>query len=482
MKSKRLLSLLLLTAMLASAVSCGDSGGTTETTASDETGTTAETTAKPEYEFPELDCGGEEFTILSLRKCWDMYTHLDFDTQSGEPLDDAVYNRNRTIEEKFKVKLTALQEGIDNLGNLTRTAAMAGDSTYDAAYIKGEHIGGVLADGCLLDLTTISTLNLDKPWWNQNVREASAIGKNGAVYFAISDLSLTGFDLTWCLMFNETMCENLKLDKPYDLVRDGKWTLDALHTYTKAGANLNGDESFSFDVNGKSVYGFTSYYNVSGMMMNGANCHLTETKDGVPTLSVENERFYEFCDKFAGICKTEGEYIDANGDDMHYEKIFKAGRAFFVGAEIKATSVFRDFEDTFGLLPPPKLDEAQENYETWVNFLVPVLTVPVTTKDPERTGIILDALSYLSTKDVLPIYYNVTVSQKGLRNDDSIEMLDIIRDARYFEPSLAYGWTNSLFDSLRNSLVRGDGNVASMIASNKERAQEKINATLALLD
>lgn len=90
-------------------------------------------------------------------------------------------------------------------------------------------------------------------------------------------------------------------------------------------------------------------------------------------------------------------------------------------------------------------------------------------------------MSYLSMKNVLPIYYNVRVSQKGLRNDDSIEMLGIIRDARYFEPSLVYGWTTNLYNSLSGQLVTGNGNVASLIASNKNKIAEKIAATMELV-
>ena len=45
----------------------------------------------------------------------------------------------------------------------------------------------------------------------------------------------------------------------------------------------------------------------------------------------------------------------------------------------------------------------------------------------------LDAASYLSYTDVLPVYYNVTIAQKGLRDDESIEMLGIIQSSRYFD-------------------------------------------------
>lgn len=111
----------------------------------------------------------------------------------------------------------------------------------------------------------------------------------------------------------------------------------------------------------------------------------------------------------------------------------------FVGCEIKSTSLYRSLDDQFGIVPSLKLDEKQAEYASWIGYLVPLLTIPADCKDPERSGKIIDAMSYLSMKNILPIYYNVKVSQKGLRNDDSIEMLAIIRDARYFEPSLVYG-------------------------------------------
>ena len=153
----------------------------------------------------------------------------------------------------------------------------------------------------------------------------------------------------------------------------------------------------------------------------------------------------------------------------------------FVGCEIKSTSLYRSFDDQFGIVLSPKLDEEQAEYASWIGYLVPLLTIPADCKDPERSGKIIDAMSYLSMKNVLPIYYNVRVSQKVLRNDDSIEMLGIIRDARYFEPSLVYGWTTNLYNSLSGQLVTGNGNIASLIASNRNKIAEKIAATMELV-
>ena len=137
MKTKRIISLLLLASLLTSASACGseapekDNG--TDTTAE-------ETTEKPEYEFPELNCGGDKFTILNTGWVWSMYTFIDFETQTGDSLDDSVYERDRKIEEIFNVKLDVREAAIDDLADLVRTSVMAGDQAYDAAYIKGDHL------------------------------------------------------------------------------------------------------------------------------------------------------------------------------------------------------------------------------------------------------------------------------------------------------------------------------------------------------
>lgn len=174
MKAKRIISLFLLASLLISASACGSEAPEKESTDT----TAGETTEKPEYEFPELDCGGDEFTILNTEWVWSMYTLIDVETQTGDSLDDVVYERNRRIEELFNVKLDVREAAIDDLADLVRTSVMAGDQTYDAAYIKGDHLNGIITDGCVLDLTNV---------------------------------------------------DGLKLDKPYDLVRSGKWTLDKFH-------------------------------------------------------------------------------------------------------------------------------------------------------------------------------------------------------------------------------------------------------------
>lgn len=465
---------LLLAALTAGTLaSCGEASGTVEGTDED-TSPATEAVTEELYNFPSLDCGGDTFTILNAENIWNMNTYLDYETQNGEILADTIYNRMRRMEDDYNVTFDIREGGIYDLAGMISTDVMAGDGLYDVAYSCGKDIGGIMTKGCCMNLADIDTLQLDEPWWNQETHRQAILGEDNAVYFAQSDVSLVGFDLTWCMFFNERLLSSLDGEMPYDIVKAGKWTLDKMSEYMKLGANLNGDDTFELE--GNSVYGLMSYYNYASALMIGAGLHFTE-KDasGYPVLSVENARFYDVTAKIAEVLKPVGEYRGGTTGNGDSQRLFKEGRSLLFAGEVKDSGVFRDMADTFGILPIPKYDEAQESYSSWTNYLSLVMTIPATTKDPERAGTLMDVMSYLSYRDVMPVYYDVTVSQKGLRNDESVEMLGIIRDSIHFEASMSYGWTNALVEKVRDKIHVGDSDVASTVASYVEKINKSID-------
>ena len=418
--------------------------------ASDTTAANADTTTAAEtesaYDYPTLDWGGDDFTILnSDTSHWGFYSYIDFEEQTGESLDDAVYSRNRDMEERYNFKLEIVTEDVDKNYELYKTAILAGDDVYDVAYIRCDRLSAFILDGYLCNLLDYDTFRLEEPWWDQLVMDKALIGDMDALYFAANDVSLSGLDGTLCTYFNEDMLADLQLDTPYQLVRDGKWTIDKLGEYAAAGANLNGDDSFAWNVSGKSIYGLTSFEDCVNGFLTGAGRSYIEIEDGQPSLVKDNEKFFNLFEKIYAITGTAGDFIYKNGSgNEHYEMIFKNGRALFTVAEIKASSKYRDMEATFGIVPIPKYDETQKEYYSHRTHVCPTISMPVTNKKPSETGIIMDALAYETYEDILPIYYDVKVAQKGLRNDESIEMLQIIRAGRSFDIGEGYAWTESL--------------------------------------
>ena len=138
MKKNRIISLLLLALM--AATSCGGTGsGTNDDTSADNSTSAADTdtgTTAPEYVFADIDCGGDSFTVLNATTTWGFYAYMDFETQTGESLDDAVYERNRFVEEKYNMKLEIVEDDIDKNYEKYRSSILAGDEAMFRIFCK----------------------------------------------------------------------------------------------------------------------------------------------------------------------------------------------------------------------------------------------------------------------------------------------------------------------------------------------------------
>ena len=147
-------------------------------------------------------------------------------------------------------------------------------------------------------------------------------------------------------------------------------------------------------------------------------------------------------------------------------------------AEIKAASKYRDVNFSFGIVPLPKLDESQENYIA-VGGFAHAAVIPSTSKEPGRAGAILDALAYLTDKDVMPEFYDVTMSQKRLRDSKSIEMLEIISKNAYIDPGEVYSWTHDLRVELVSMFVKEPSDAfASTVAKYRDKVKSDIQTTI----
>ena len=100
------LALLMLLSVFAAA--CSDGGvDTPDTDAVSDTTAAAETTAapEPEYVWADLDFKQGKLNILNTNTTWGFYTTIYFEEQTGSMIDDAIYDANRKVEEKFNVIL-----------------------------------------------------------------------------------------------------------------------------------------------------------------------------------------------------------------------------------------------------------------------------------------------------------------------------------------------------------------------------------------
>lgn len=431
------------------------------------------------YDYGSLDCGKESFAFLQCdENRWGMQTALVPTAEDiAEEVPSAVYARNTTLESLYNVIFKCINQDIYETAEYVRRQCMGNVEGVDVAFVTGKHVSSLISESIVNDISEYQDIQIYEPWWGQKIREESQFGGSSVLYYAQSDISLTAFDLTWCVVADLDRIANNNMDNPYTMVDNNEWTLEKMMSMAQDGMTPNNDGSFNYNEDTTCVFGLITYNNFSLALLNGSECFLTQKNDlGMPSFTGTSERFGDVVERVATAFNTAGLMQHANDEGFHYEQIFAARRALFAGIEVKATQKFRSTEMHYGIVPVPKYNTDQATYYSNVNYEAPLLVIPRTDATKNRTGRILDTMAYLSYKDLLPVYYTSNLSYKAIGTPEGAKMLDIIRDTRCFETSLFYGWTNDFYLDLRDIMT---GYSATMTATNVVRKyRDVINAAL----
>ena len=472
-KKLRVLSLFLaLVTLSGAAISCGSDTEPKETTNGDVTSESA----PDEYSFESFP--DYEFRVLNIQDVYSMHAVIDPGETNGDTLNDTQYNTVRTLEDKTGIKWKETNVDIEKEFPATVSQmVLSGSDDYDLIYQNTRSYYTHMSQGFYYNLLDYSQVKLDSDWFVSSYNNFNTVaGKLGT---ALGYSNLTIVDATNCMIFNQTMAETLGLDLPYDLVREGKWTLDKLKEYCAKAANLNGDENFNWKTDGKAVYGISLRQNTGTRWVINCGEMIVENNNGKLELTAGSQRFYDVCDKVASFLGTKDEGIayygnfDDNGDGS-YINCFERQRALFGDSEVAKANRMRQLDFNFGVLPLPKYDESQERYYTTLSYPASGISIPVTCKTPERSAAIGDAVNYLFYENVWDVFRGVTLESKNLRNDDSIEMLGYILNSAYPEVYSEFSVGTDFFTEMSTKLRNGDTSIASTFATYEKQMKENI--------
>ena len=429
---KQISTILCLSLLAAALASCGSEG--TEQPLTEEQ-TTVPAVTEETIPLTEADYAGTDIKILTAAEQWQDFYIAD---ETGDAINDAVFERNRSVEERYNVNLdyqvlNGYMAGMESVRAALTGSVMAGSAEYDLMVGGISYITPYVMENLFKDLYTLDQLHLDQPWWFQHVNNEIDIGGHlylGAGYYGM--LAMANAIVTF---FNKQVAEDYHLDDLYTLVDNGTWTFDKMMEIAQTvSADLNGDGKY--DSNDRFGVMSTADYLIDLVPSMGYS-YTERTTDGKIILREPTEQLINIVDNIATLAK-DPIFLDGNNQkqlgkttssaDEIYEELlnlFAGNQSLFLihRLEFSTRETLRNMEK-YGILPAPKYDEQQEDYITTI--VNDVAAIPGVVKDTDMSAVLMEALQYYTYDIVRPQYYEIALKRKGTRDNASEKMLDLI--------------------------------------------------------
>ena len=479
-KTVRILSFLLSLNLLLPLVSCGnpEPAETGPSALAPGTETAPETQAPDSIEgrktvsdnLPDRDFGGRSFRILTYNFCTNDFAAEEM---TGSLINDAVYNRNATVCERFDISLeTDGERDNGQVKTLVQNSVKAGDDSFD---LVSEHMidtANLALSHHYRDWNDFEYVDPDRDWWNRSAYEDLSIaGKSFLMAGGISPYFLTHY---YCVYMNKQLGENYGLTATiYDTVLAGEFTIDYYFEQVK--------DKWQ-DLDGDGVPSDNDFYGLAAQTTSYATPfiysfgELTVRKDenGLPVLDMNEEKFAAMVEKVYRLFYESNGTITTSGWSLHRE-VFASNRAlFFNGVFEHAISIINDMEQDFAILPFPKWDTAQSEYYTMSDGSSPLVSVPVIATDTDFIGIVTEALAAESWKTVSPAVIDTALKYRGARDETSVRIIEMIEPGGIIDFGFVFGNYDSMGFTMSNLMGSQNGNFASYYASKKKIWQKNI--------
>ena len=430
-------------------------------------------------DLPDIKYDGEDFITMVRGVSFVEWQSQDIfaEEQNGDPINDAVYLRNVYLEETYNVKIQEFQA--TDPGNQAKKSITAGSDDYQVVMANTSESATLASQNLLYNLHDIPYMDLTKPWWDQRSVDQLSIG--GKLFFCTGDLSIMANDATWIQMFNKNLINDYSLESPYDLVNAGKWTVDNMVEMGRAVASdLDGDGSLKWEID---QFGFVTHESSCEGFFFGSGCNIvSKDDDGMPYLNMANDRVIKVIERATPMISDKTLVVNGSVQTLEpvaqMQPIFESGRSLFYGEVMQCIIRLRAMDIDFGVIPFPKLDLEQDEYNHFIHVTACMVSVPLTNTDLDKTGILLEAMSAKSKYSLQEAYYDICLEGKFMRDEESTAMLDIILETRNYDIGYIYNWGN-LFTSFRTSITKGDTDFASKYAKAEKGAIKAMDKTVA---
>ena len=424
-------------------------------------------------DLPEdLDYAGATVTIMQhpfSAGDWADWLSRDIwsDGLTGEPINDAVFQRNAYVEETLNVAIKA--EDVANMPDMIQKQVTSGSGDYNISTARIQSLPTTVTKGYLVNLYNMPHVDLEKPWYDERcIADASYYG---LLYYITGDMIILDDDSTGAMVFNKQLIGDYHLESPYDLVQEGTWTLDKMAEMANTVAeDLNGNGEVDIE---EDRFGILWQRDAIVSFMHGSNARIVDKNaDGDPEYTITSEHAQDVFDKIDQIFFDPTVVQNMHNYSSKYPdiyvgeaNIFRANNALFMWLRMRVAQNLRDMEADFGIIPVPKYDEAQEQYfSTVTKYTAATVCIPNTSAiDWDMTGAVVELMNAEGHYGLHEAYYENNLGSKISRDVQSTEMLDLIFSNRIYDAGEIYE-LGSISSNLYSRSAESGINLATLLA------------------
>ena len=395
-----------------------------------------------------------------------------------------IYERNATVEDRLNVDLEFIPSQTTYWGDVTtvlKNYFQSADGSIEVVMSTNNTIVQNKLFNYFWSVNDSYYIDLEEEWWYEDaIMETSVDGYEMRLLYG--DININAYGNAGTIYYNKDLYEQYLAggngrDYLYQVVLEGKWTLDYYYQLTKKSHIELGEEGTHDDIMGFILmrHGEPLHYLPVAC---GIDYYTRDTETGMPNVNLMDgvnqskaldvfEQMYKLIHQNEGFDKS---LLGKIGAEEGFPRSFtKNDYIFNMGSLIGAMNdEMREMQSDYGILPYPKYDEAQAEYRTFMANGTVLVGIPRTVSEDrmlEEVSAVVECLASESYRYVSVAFFETALKGVYSRDDMDSQMIDIIMAQHETVPSILtknflYEYSSSLkgVGTLFQRLIRDSKN------------------------
>lgn len=480
--------LLLFATVFCCAAGCsGSKPPETPSETSADTGETSTSSADPlDPGLPALDGGEREFHIITRVTEGYLFAYDEVANNgiASDRVNSAIVSRNRQLETKYRISIVGDTYLSSKLQQQIEKDVNGGTHLYDLAMPMAEKALNLAIGGFLTEWDLIPSVDVSHSYWMSDFFDNTTIG--GYHFFCPGSANISAYNTIGVTFFNKQLLGQYPdLESPYDLVRSGEWTFETMRemcsvvTEDLDGNGMDENDRYGLAVN---AFCWQPFFYASGDTM------VRKDENDIPYLAVyqsgSNETVYNRLSQIVQFVNDRSRALLTNNfsaaglpTENLETYLFLQDRALFWVEAIYGQYNLRNMTSSYGILPMPVWN-AGDDYVSYTHAgHSSVMCLPRQVSDAAFSGSVMEDMAYISERTVIPEFYEQTIRLRGIRDNESYEMLDIIYDRIIVDLAQVMKNAGLILDAgVREQLIDNVPDVASFFAGNRSALETKLSS------